>query len=62
MLDFAMSKRESHKRTSTSSTEPDLLGPAAQSDLFGDAPIAPKPYVPDPVHVRNRLKDLLAQM
>ncbi|MGA2795757.1 MAG: hypothetical protein ABSE69_20040 [Roseiarcus sp.] len=57
-----MSRRESHKRASTSPTEPDLFGPAAQPDLFGDAPVARKAYVPDPRHVRNRLEDLLAQM
>src|ERR1700710_1995865 len=62
MLGFVMSRRESHKRVSTPSTEPDLFGPAEQPDLFGDAQATPKAYVPDPRHVRNRLEDLLAQM
>ena len=35
-------------------------GDDAQTDMFG-AP-APKAYVPDPRHVRNRLQDLLRQL
>lgn len=37
-----------------------MFGGPAQPDLFG-AP-APKAYVPDPRHVRNRLHDLLGQL
>ena len=40
--------------------QPDLFNVGEQPDLFG-AP-APKAYVPDPQHVRNRLKTLLGQM
>jgi hypothetical protein len=36
--------------------------PPAQADLFGDAPVAPKAYVPDPRHVRNRLTEMLSVM
>lgn len=36
--------------------------PPAQADLFGDAVAAPKAYVPDARHVRNRLAEMLAAM
>lgn len=36
--------------------------PPAQADLFGDAVAAPKAYVPDPRHVRNRLNEMLSVM
>lgn len=38
----------------------DIFGGAPQPDLFGVP--APKAYVPDPRHVRNRLQDLLVQL
>jgi hypothetical protein len=34
----------------------------AQADLFGDPAVAPKAYVPDPRHVRNRLNEMLTVM
>jgi hypothetical protein len=37
-----------------------MFGGPAQPDMFG-AP-APKAYVPDPRHVRNRLESLLEQL
>lgn len=42
--------------------EGDLFGASAQPDLFGENAAAPKAYVPDQRHVRNRLEDLVAQM
>lgn len=36
--------------------------PPAQADLFGDAITAPKAYIPDPRHVRNRLNEMLTAM
>ena len=36
--------------------------PPAQADLFGEALAAPRAYVPDPSHVRNRLTDMLGVM
>ena len=36
--------------------------PNDQADLFGPAETAPRAYVPDPRHVRNRLDDMLAKM
>ena len=41
----------------TRTSHTDLVGPPAQTDLFGDALVAPKAYVPDPRHVRNRLEE-----
>jgi len=35
--------------------------PTDQLDLFAEAP-APAAYVPDALHVRNRLEDMLEQM
>lgn len=34
----------------------------AQQSLFGEEDLGPKPYVPKPEHVRNRLKSMLAEM
>ena len=42
------------------SNQPELFAADAEPDLFG-APVAPA-YVPNPVHVRNRLQALLDQM
>lgn len=36
--------------------------PMGQSDLFEEASIPEKVYVPDPRHVRNRLQDMLEKM
>lgn len=44
----------------THANQSDLFAGDSQGDLFG-AP-APKAYVPDPRHVRNRLQALLDQM
>lgn len=34
----------------------------AQQSLFSDEELGPKPYVPDPRHVRNRLQSMLDEM
>ncbi len=34
----------------------------AQPSLFAEEDLGPKPYVPKPEHVRNRLNSLLAEM
>lgn len=34
----------------------------AQPSLFSDEELGPKPYVPNPQHVRNRLQDMLDTM
>jgi hypothetical protein len=52
-----MLKSESHRPLPD---QPDMFGGPAQADLFGVP--APKAYVPDPRHVRNRLADLLDKM
>ncbi len=35
---------------------------AAQHSLFAEENLGPKAYVPNPVHVRNRLQNMLAEM
>lgn len=35
---------------------------AVQPSFFPDEKIAPKPYVPDPHHVRNRIQSMLNKM
>lgn len=54
--------RSESRRKSSFSTEPDLFGPAAQPDLFGEAHKKPEVYVPKRIHITNRLEDLLAKM
>ncbi|MHA1544969.1 MAG: hypothetical protein ACTSUY_00910 [Alphaproteobacteria bacterium] len=55
-----MTIRGTTKRQDSSWAEPNLFG-SDQPDLFGNA-LAPKPFEPDPKHVRNSLKSLLSRM
>ena len=55
-----MTIRGTAKSKNGSWAEPDMFG-SDQPDLFGDA-LAPKPFEPNPEHVRNSLKTLLSRM